>query len=377
MKTIKAKTTMSKATPSMTAGCIAMEHDKSDSLFVPERSPTPIPRYVVLPMYQMQRLTQCSDNGFEAIKTPQAFEDDRSQITVPAEGSEEIYDPGQEPLPDHPYFGLDIPTLRGEIDAALRDLWISLQEFEDDDAEMKNQREVTQRGRVIGAPQPLVVTTVGPAGVGKSFLYRALFNRPNITKSSAEGRSCTLYPTKITALPEAAGDTTKSDIDIEFFEAATIATITQNHIRKYHQYHFDLDSDPTDDDSRRHASTAEEFFDVAFDAKGNAAATAYLRSLLTAESISNGDLFQACIDAIELRVSSSGTIEDRKLCYSQVEDDDIDHIRTVADSLAPFVDFLVIKTGAPLLEAGLTFIDLPGKPSPLTNLISTDGARTT
>lgn len=68
----------------------------------------------------------------------------------------------------------------------------------------------TQRGRVIGAPKPLVVAIVGPAGVGKSFLYKV--NRPNITKSSAEGRSCTLYLTKITYLPEAAHDTTSSDV---------------------------------------------------------------------------------------------------------------------------------------------------------------------
>ncbi|KAF3050111.1 hypothetical protein E8E11_006057 [Didymella keratinophila] len=321
-----------------------MKNDQSDSLFVPETSPPPLP----------------SDNGVETIKTPQTFEEERSQIIVAAEGAEEVYDPRQEALPDHPYFGLDVPTLHGQIDAALRDLWISLQELEEDDAEMENQREITQRGRGIGAPTPLVVTTVGPAGVGKSFLYKALFNRPNITKSSAEGRSCTLYPTKIMYLPEAAGDTTSSDIDIEFFDAATIATMTEDHVRRYYEYRFEPDSDPTDDDNRRHASTAEEFFDVAFDAKGNVEAKTFLESLLTAENVRNGDLLQACIDAVERRISSSGTIEDRKLCYSQVEDDDIDHIRAVADDLAPFVDFLVIKTGAPLLQAGLTFIDLPG-----------------
>lgn len=322
-------------------------------------------------------LMKYSDNGVEAIKSPQAFEEYRSQIVVAAEGAEEVYDPGQEPLPDHLYFSLDVPTLNGEIDAALRDLWISLQGFEEDDAEMENQREITQQGRVIGAPKPLVVTTVGPAGVGKSFLYKALFNRPNITKSSAEGRSCTLYPTKIMHLPEAAGDTTSSDVDIEFFDAATIATMTGNHIRRYYEYHFESDSDPTDDDSRRHASTAEEFFDVAFDARGDQEAKAFLQSLLTAENISNGDLLQACINAVERHISSSGTIQDRKICYSQVEDDDIDHIRAVADGLAPFVDFLVIKTGAPLLQAGLTFIDLPGKLILPIELLHTDEYRST
>jgi hypothetical protein len=280
-------------------------------------------------------------------------------------------------LPDHPYFRLDILKLHDEVDAALRDLWSSPQGFEEDDAEMENQREVTQRGRLIGAPKPLVVTTVGPAGVGKSFLCKALFNRPNITKSSAERRSCTLYPTKITFLPETAGSTTSSDVDIEFFDAATIATMTENHVRRYHEYHFEADGDPTDDDSRRYASTAEEFFDVAFDARGNVEAKAFLQSLLIAEKVSNGNLLQACVDAIERRISSSGTVEDRKLCYSQVEDHDIDHVRAVADGLAPFVDFLVIKTGAQLLQAGLTFIDLPGKLFLPIKIAYTDGLRPT
>ena len=325
----------------------------------------------------MRRLTWYSDNGVEAIKTLQAFEEERSQVLVAAEGAEDVHDPGQEALPDHPYFSLDVPTVHDEIDAALRDLWISLQGSEEDDAEMENQREVTQRGRVVGAPKPLVATTVGPAGVGKSFLYKALFNRPDIIKSSAEGRSCTLYPTKITFLPGAPGNTTSSDVDIEFFDAATLATMTENHIRRYHEYHFEPDSDPTDDDSRRHASTAEEFFDMAFDTQGNAEARSFLQSLLTTEKVSNGDLLQACIHAVERRISTSGTIEDRKLCYSQVEDDDIDHVRAVADGLAPFVDFLVVKTGAPLLQAGLTFIDLPGKLFLLIELVRTHNFRPT
>lgn len=338
-----------------------MNGHQPDSLFVPEESPAAVSRYVVSPTWQKSRLTLRRGIDVDLIKSPQAFEADRAQNDAAEEDVEGIYDPGQESLPDHPYFGLDVSTLHGEIEAALRDLWISLQGFEDDDAEMENQREITQRGREIGAPKPLVVATVGPAGVGKSFLYKALFNRPNITKSSAEGCSCTLYPARIVFQPEAATDMTSSDIDIEFFDAATIAMMIKSHIRRYHDYHFDLDSDPLDDDSRRYASTAEEFFGVAFDTKGNAEAIAHLQSLLTAEKVSNGDLLQACIDAIEQRISSSGTIQDRKLSYSQVEDDDIDRIRNVADSLAPFVDSLVIKTGAALLKAGLTFIDLPGR----------------
>lgn len=278
-------------------------------------------------------------------------------------------------MPDHPYFSFDVPALHSRVDAALRDLWNSLQGFEDDDAEMENQREIIQQGRMIGAPKPLTVTTIGPAGVGKSFLYKALFNRPNITKSSAEGRSCTLYPTKIVVLPGASGDTTSSDVDIEFLDAATLATMTENHIRRFHAYHFGPDRDPTDDDSRRYASTAEEFFDVAFDTQTNVDAKASLQSLLTAENISCGDFLPTCTDAIERRISSTCTIEARRVCYSQVEDDDLDHVRAVVDGLAPFVDFLVIKTGALLLKAGLTFKDLPGKPSLFIELAYTDEPR--
>lgn len=228
---------------------------------------------------------------------------------------------------------------------------------------MANQREVTQQGREIGAPKPLIVTTVGPAGVGKSFLYKALFNRPNITKSSAEGRSCTLYPTKIVLQPGAPVNTTCSDIDIEFFDAGTISAMTENHIRRYYEYHFGPDSDPADDDSRRHASTATEFFDVAFNTENNADFATHLQSLLTVEMIGNGDLFSACVDAIEQRIASSGATKDRTISYLQVEDNNADQVRSVADSLAPFVNFLVIKTGSVLLQAGLTFIDLPGNPN--------------
>ncbi|KAL1653845.1 hypothetical protein SLS61_003630 [Didymella pomorum] len=90
-----------------------MESDQLESLFEPGKSTTPLP----------------SDNDVEVIKSPQAFEEYWSQVVVAAERTEEVYDPEQEPLPDHPYFSLDVPTLHGKIDAALEDLWISLQGF--------------------------------------------------------------------------------------------------------------------------------------------------------------------------------------------------------------------------------------------------------
>jgi hypothetical protein len=61
---------------------------------------------------------------------------------------------------------------------------------------------------------------------------------------------------------------------------------------------------------------------------------------------------------------SLGAPESRKISHLNVDDNEIDQIRSIADSLAPFVDFFVIKTGAALLRAGLTFIDLPGMPYP-------------
>lgn len=306
-----------------------------------------------------------SEEDVCVVLPPQAFITERFKDGAAVVGAEEVHDPAEEPLPDHPYFGLDLSTLHAEIDVALRDLWIDLQGFEDDDPEMANQRKVAQQGRDIGAPTPLTVTTVGPAGVGKSFLYKALFNRPNITKSSAEGRSCTLYPTKIVYQPDALLDATISDVDIEFFDAATILTMTENHIRRYHDYHFGPDSDLADDDSRRYASTAKEFFDVAFNTERDTESPEHLQSLLTKEMIDNGDLFRVCVEAIEQRILATGVSEGRILSYMQVEDDDIDQVRQVADSLAPFVDFLVIKTGAALLKVGLTFVDLPGESFPV------------
>jgi len=322
------------------------------SLFVPEKSPL-VPEHAAAPTLH--------EDEVEIVLSPQAFETGRSQDNTAVSGVMEIHDPTQESLPHHPYFRLDLPALQGDIDAALRDLWIALQGFEDDDTEMANQREVTQRGRQIAAPKPLVVTTVGPAGVGKSFLYKALFNRPNITKSSAEGRSCTLYPTKIVLNPEISDTATISDVDVEMFDAATLATMAQNHVKRYYDYHYGPDSDPTDDDSRRYASTALEFFEIAFDKANNNELGPVLRSLLTPEMIVNGELLRMCVDAIEERISYMDASRDRKLSYVAVEDDTLDQPRKVADSLAPFVDSFVIKTGSALLRAGLTFIDLPGR----------------
>ncbi|KAH6633299.1 hypothetical protein C7974DRAFT_392487 [Boeremia exigua] len=325
-----------------------MGDDQSDSLFVPEESP-PVP---------VSTITSYDEDA--TVMSPQAFQADRFHSSTGDAGDDEVHDPSQEPLPDHPQFQLNIPTLHSDIDAALRDLWIALQGFEDDDAEMANQREVTQKGREIGAPKPLVVTTVGPAGVGKSFLYKALFNRPSITKSSAEGRSCTLYPTKIVLQPDARDTATSSDVDILLFDAATLATMTGNHIKRYHDFHFSPDKDSTDDDSLRYASTAKEFFEVAFNTGDNVEAAIALESFLVADMIDKGDLLRNCVDAIEQRISFLGASRNRTISYLQVEDDNIDQIRNLADGLAPFVDFFVIKTGTALLRAGLTFIDLPG-----------------
>lgn len=292
-----------------------------------------------------------SPEEFESAKNPDGFE-----ITPT-----DVHDPREEAAPEHAYFQLELSRLHNDIDASLRDLWIALQGFEDDDLEMENQRKVTQQGRRIGAPKPLVVTTVGPAGVGKSFLYKALFNRPSITKSSAEGRSCTLYPTKIELRHDMPDDAKSSDVDIDFFSADTIAAMTEAHIRRYHDYHFASESDPADDDTRRYASTAEDFFKAAVSLDGGKEFTDLLDSLLSIEKIGDGALFRACIDAIENHISSLGASRSRKLSYLQVEDDSIEQVQAVADTLAPFVDFFVIKTGNALLRAGLTFIDLPGK----------------
>jgi hypothetical protein len=106
-----------------------MESDQLESLFEPGKSTTPLPRYAVPPTCHMPWLIHYSDNDVEVIKSPQAFEEYWSQVVVAAERTEEVYDPEQEPLPDHPYFSLDVPTLHGKIDAALEDLWISLQGF--------------------------------------------------------------------------------------------------------------------------------------------------------------------------------------------------------------------------------------------------------
>jgi hypothetical protein len=306
------------------------------------------------------QLTTPREPDASAVLSPRAFEAHHLHDRTTSPGAEQVHDPTQEPAPDHSYFHLDLPELHSEIDTILRDLWIKLQGFQDDDAEMANQREVIQQGREIGTPKPLVVTTVGPAGVGKSFLYKTLFNRPNITKSSAEGRSCTLYPTRIILQADAPANTTSSDVDIDFFDAATITTMTKNHITRYHEYHFGTDNDEEDDDSHRHASTAKEFFDAAFDTAGSAESAVLLQSLLTAEVIGSGDFLRTCIDAIEKRVSSAGATQGRKISYLQVEDRDLDQVRVVADNLAPFVDVLIIKTSAAVLRAGLAFVDLPG-----------------
>jgi hypothetical protein len=337
-----------------------MSSDKSNKQFVHEESPPPA--YAAPDTLQKTCPTSHNDKFIPRVLSPQDFEADHFKDGVKITAADRIHDPAQEPLPGHPYFQLDISQLRLDIETALRDLWIALQGFEDDDMEMANQREATQQGREIGAPKPLIVTTVGPAGVGKSFLYKALFSRPDIAKSSAEGRSCTLYPTKIELQHDMPDTTKNSNIDIEFFEAVKIANMTESHIRSYYDYHFGPDNDADDDDSRRHATTAMDFFKVAFSTKEDPPSDEHLSPLLTAEMISSGDLLRTCVDAIEKRISSLGAPESRKLSYLHVDDDDIDQIRSIADSMAPFVDFFVIKTGAPLLRAGLTFIDLPGMP---------------
>lgn len=181
-------------------------------------------------------------------------------------------------------------------------------------------------------------------------MYKALFNRPSITKSSADGRSCTLYPTKTVLLPEADDTMACSDVDIELFDAATIAAMTRSHIKRYHDFHFGLDRDPTNDNSRRYASTAKEFFEIALNTERSTEAASHLQSLLTAEMIDKDSLLCACVDAIEQqRIAQLSASQNRTLSYSKVEDKVVDQIQSVADSLAPFVNFFVIETGHTLL----------------------------
>lgn len=155
-------------------------------------------------------------------------------------------------------------------------------------------------------------------------------------------------------------DAKSSDVEIKFFSVDTIAAMTESHIRRYYDYHFAPESDQADDDGRRYAATAKDFFNTAFSTDDNEVSADSLQSLLSAEMIGNGTVFRTYVAAIEKRISSFGVSQSRTLSYLQVEDNDIDQIRAVADEVAPFVDFFVIKTGNALLRAGLTFIDLPG-----------------
>lgn len=121
---------------------------ESDSLFVPEKSP---------PLSGNAASSTTHDGySYGTVLSPLAFEASRFPSDTAITEAEQIHDPTKEPLPDHPYFRFNIPALHSDIDAALRDLWIALQGFEDDDnTEMANQREVTQQGREIGAPKIL------------------------------------------------------------------------------------------------------------------------------------------------------------------------------------------------------------------------------
>lgn len=324
----------------------------------------------VLTHYRNSMAVQSKILSFEEYKN----EHEREEVKVSRKAKRlpkgvKAYDPRQEKLPDHRWFKRNKPNVEAQI-RDIADQVVDILEFARiDDKELFSIRKAANDVREVAASEGKEVAIVGQQGMGKSLMINALQDRRDLSKTSAKGKACTASAIKYRH-KSGAGDLEEIyDAAVTFMDDTCLDEIIKEHIRRYGHFHFSGNVDPLyQDEEARAAATAEDFFDIVFNADNDNTAKAELESLMTTSEIQSGALLSATMKMAHERIAETEAGEDRCVRFENKEIGPL--LRSVENYMAQQEDLpalwaivqeVIISLGSALSREGVCVIDLPGK----------------
>lgn len=278
------------------------------------------------------------------------------------------YNSRNEVRPDHKWYNLDKASVDKQICDIANQVKAQIAHARDGDKEMESFKKFVEDLQKVLLGEYTEAALVGMQGVGKSLLVNALFDRRNLSKTSAGGSACTAVAVRYLHKPEADDHSDDYDAEVQFMDDQNLEEIVQEHARRYHFYHFELQDDEEHSaDDEKAADTALEFFQLVFDTVNSEANLSRLDKLLSSTAIRDGSLATETIQRALERIEQAGADTDRKRTFKNL--DEADFIRLIGAYIAPskdspplwpIVQYINLYLGSALARNRVAVIDSPG-----------------
>lgn len=271
-----------------------------------------------------------------------------------------------ESAPDHPWFQIDTSAIAQSLSESAAKVLAALGTVAKDDVELRHIERNALELRHVAHGNPKKVFFTGPAGVGKSSLFNALFNKPGLAKTSAKGDACTSVVVRYTAATQQ--DTDGFGVIIQFLQPKTIEDLITAHAKVYNQRQFDIpnteDFDNDVDSSEvKQFETARKFFSLVFGEDDD------FKAFFTPRTFEEGSFQDLCLEKSLAKLSEIGV--DHSVFTKQHVFRNAEELRANIEGYVSdvngkecfwhLVDNVEIKCPFPILRHNLEFVDSPGK----------------
>jgi hypothetical protein len=142
------------------------------------------------------------------------------------------YDPASENFPDDEWYALEHDKINNGFHDLCSDILQLVHNHNPNDTEVSNLNTALKSANTIPRGQNFYVAFLGEQGMGKSWLFNAVFNRDFVNVSSSSS-ACTAFPTIITHKHGVEDDTDESDFSIECFNEEEIRDCIDEQCRRY------------------------------------------------------------------------------------------------------------------------------------------------
>jgi hypothetical protein len=271
-----------------------------------------------------------------------------------------------EESPDHPWFRVDTPAINEALKNAATTVLNALRTVPMEDVELRHlERNALDLRRVSHGP-PKKIFFMGSAGVGKSSIFNALFNKPGLAKTGAKGDACTAVVVRYSAAAQESAE--GFNVTINFLSPATIKEFITTHSKVYFQRHFstpDLDSFENDVESSevKQVETAQKFFSLVFGEEDE------FRKYFTPRTFQEGSFQNLCLEKSLTKLTEIGV--DHQTSTKQQYFQDVEELRSNVEGYMTdlkddecywhLVDSIEIRCPFAILRHNLELIDSPGK----------------
>jgi hypothetical protein len=268
--------------------------------------------------------------------------------------------------PDHPWFRVDSAAIAQALENASTTVLNALRTVPRDDVELRHLERNALDLRRVSHKSPKKIFFMGSAGVGKSSIFNALFNKPGLAKTGAKGDACTAVVVRYSAAAQESAE--GFNVTINFLSPATIKEFITAHSKVYFQRHFstpDPDSFESDVESSelKQVETARKFFSLVF-GEGDE-----FKKYFTPRTFQDGSFQDLCLEKSLTKLTEIGV--DHQIFTKQQYFRDAEELRSTIEGFMTdlkdgeccwhLVDSIEIRCPFAILRHNLELVDSPGK----------------